>query len=217
MYWNDPNEAEKLKKEIGTKISLYQKDIDKLNEKIGNGNSKVETQISELNQRIELLQKSLSDINLLGADTQYTYALSNVDGSGAHTVRLGDDGMVYIETSGNALSIHEIAHVRQSKESSGDGTLDFNSNGILKNPGTRARQHIDKYQKTSEAEIEAYQMQFAYNPYSLPKKATNVNGIDVHYVGSIRNGMGKPAYPVIYEYSKYIKNMQKLNLNIPFQ
>ena len=58
-------------------------------------------------------------------------------------------------------------------------------------------------------------MQFAFNPGSLPKRATTGNAIDVHYVGSIMNGKGQPAYPPIHEYSKYIKKMHKLNLPFP--
>lgn len=123
--------------------------------------------------------------------------------------------MVYIETSENALSVHEIAHVRQSKDVSGDGTLDFSSNGVLKNPGTREKKHLARYKKISDAEIEAYQIQFAFNPASLPKRATNVNAIDVHYVGLIINGKGQHAYPAIHEYSKYIKKTHKLNLPFP--
>ncbi|MDE6769012.1 MAG: hypothetical protein K2J78_04715 [Muribaculaceae bacterium] len=205
MYWNDPNEAEKLQKDIENKISSYQKDINKLRESIGNGNAKVETQISDLNQRIGFLKKSLSDIDLLGQDTQYTYTLSQVDGSGAHNVRLGEDGMVYIETSENALSVHEIAHVRQSKESSGDGTLEFDSKGFLKNPGTGAKGKSKQYMGISKSEIEAYRMQFSFDPRSMPNKVSNVGSIDVHYVRTIRTASGKFAYPEIHQFSNYIK------------
>ena len=155
MYWNDPKDAEELKEDINKRISAYQKDIAKLKESGSNGNAKSKAQLSELNQRIELLQKSLSDIDLLDADTQYTYALSRTDGSGAHTVRMVEDGIVHIETSENALSVHEIAHVRQSKEATGDGTLDFNSKGILKHPGTRAKGQSKQNIAISQAEIES--------------------------------------------------------------
>ena len=215
MYWNDPEDAEELKEDINKRISAYQKDIAKLKESGSNGNAKSKAQLSELNQRIELLQKSLSDIDLLDADTQYTYALSRTDGSGAHTVRMGEDGIVYVETSENALSVHEIAHVRQSKEATGDGTLDFNSKGILKNPGTRAKGQSKQNIAISQAEIEAYRMQYSYDPKSMPKKVSDLGSIDVHYVGSIRTASGQFVYPSIQQYSNYIKQTLKKGLKIP--
>lgn len=162
---------------------------------------------------IKKLKTSKSDINLLGNDTENTYALSYIAGDDAHSVRLGDDGIIYIETSQNAISIHEITHVRQSIKAGG---LEFNSEGMLKNSGTIEKGNINKYKKISEAEVEAYSMQYAYDPDSMPKKVSNINAIDIHYVGSLKDNSGRDAYPVIRDFSKYIKTMQKLKINIPF-
>ncbi|MDE6342061.1 MAG: hypothetical protein K2K93_07070 [Muribaculaceae bacterium] len=213
MIWNDPKEAEELIKDINKKISSYQNDVDELSEKINNGksNSKVESKVADLKKRILLMQKALSDIDLLAKDDKYTYAFSHNDGSGENSVRLGDDGIVYIETSDNALSVHEITHVRQYKEASTDGSLDFNSKGLLKNAGTREKNPSIRIQHISDNEVEAYQMQFAYNPHSMPNKAKDIGSIDLHYVGSIKNGIGQPVYDIINRYSEFLKKQMRFN------
>ena len=79
--------------------------------------------------RISNLNISKADIDVLGADQNNVYALSPISG-GEHKVRQGSDGKVYIETSSEALSIHEITHVRQSLDAGG---LKFSTNGELLN------------------------------------------------------------------------------------
>lgn len=108
-----------------------------------------------------------------------------------------------IETSEDAFSVHEIGHVRQSLESGG---LEFNDSGYLINSGTRESPG-KQYDAISKAEIEAYQIQYSYRPGSLPKRIRNIFEIDVHYVGSIMNPDGSVGYPVIRDYSNYLKNL----------
>lgn len=179
----------------------------------GKNTTKITNHISDLNQRISNLEQSKSDIDLLGNDTHNTYKFTSVSGDGAHMVTKGEDGLIYIETSGDALSIHEITHVRQAMKAGG---LEFTSNGQLKNPGTREKSQIEKYQSISNAEVEAYQKQFSFQPESMPNRVSSIFMIDVHYVGSITYLNGKYGYPEIRAYSKYIKHLQKHNLNIPF-
>lgn len=109
------------------------------------------------------MNQSKSDIDLLGHDSQ-KYKLTQVSGEGAHKVRLENNGTISIETSEDALSIHEITHVRQALDAGG---LEFSDSGCLKNPGTRAK-GSQRYIAISEAEIEAYKMQYSYRPESLP-------------------------------------------------
>ena len=124
MKWEDPKEAEKLKNQINTKIESIKKDISNYQKKLmqeGLSTRKVEKineQINEAESRISNLNKSKSDIDLLGQDENNTYVLTRIDG-GRHTVRQGNNEKVYIETSSDALSIHEITHVRQSLTSGG--------------------------------------------------------------------------------------------------
>ena len=209
MIWEDPQEAERLKKNIDNRITSLNKDIVRNQDKLDKGGlsekqiGKLESRISEANNRISNLNTSKADIDLLGADQSNVYALSSISG-GKHKVRQGSDGKVYIETSSDALSIHEVTHVRQSLDAGG---LRFSTNGELLNAGVGIR-------SVSNMEIEAYKMQYSYDrsfPGSL--RGRGLQGIDVHSVGGITNG-GKHVYPVIYQYSidlnKFFKQQKKL-------
>ena len=196
MIWEDPQEAERLKKNIDNRITSLNKDIVRNQDKLDKGGlsekqiGKLESRISEANNRISNLNTSKADIDLLGADQSNVYALSSISG-GKHKVRQGSDGKVYIETSSDALSIHEVTHVRQSLDAGG---LRFSTNGELLNAGVGIR-------SVSNMEIEAYKMQYSYDrsfPGSL--RGRGLQGIDVHSVGGITND-GKHVYPVIYQYS----------------
>ncbi len=213
MIWDDPEEAEKLKKDIDKKITSLNKNIAKNQVKLDKGGlsekqiAKLESKISEANDRISNLTTSKGDIDNLGADKNNIYDLSNISG-GQHKVRQGSDGKVYIETSSNALSIHEISHVRQSLDAGG---LKFSSNGELLNAGKGVR-------GISAMEVEAYKIQYSFDK-SFPGSTggKGLQGIDVHSVGNIRDG-GKFVYPVINQYSrdliKFQKEQKKL-FNIP--
>ena len=209
MIWEDPQEAERLKRNIDNRITSLNKDIAKNQNKLAKGGlsekqvRKLEDKISEANNRISNLNISKADIDVLGADQNNVYALSPISG-GEHKVRQGSDGKVYIETSSDALSIHEITHVRQSLDAGG---LKFSTNGELLNAGVGIR-------GISNMEIEAYKMQYSYDrsfPGSLGGRG--LQGIDIHSVGSIIND-GKHVYPAIYQYSielnKFFKQQKKL-------
>lgn len=150
------------------------------------------------------MNTSKADIDVLGADQNNVYALSSISG-GEHKVRQGGDGKVYIETSSDALSIHEITHVRQSLDAGG---LKFSTNGELLNAGVGIR-------GVSNMEIEAYKMQYSYDrPFPGSLGGRGLQGIDVHSVGGIINDDGKHVYPAIYQYStdlkKFFKQQEKL-------
>ncbi len=65
------------------------------------------------------------------------------------------------------------------------------------------------YSTISDAEIEAYKMQFSYNR-SFPGFCKNLNDINVHSVGNITDSTGKPIYYQIYKYSIYLKELEKI-------
>ncbi|WP_418636112.1 RHS repeat-associated core domain-containing protein, partial [Segatella sp.] len=196
--WEDPAQAEKLKAKIDNKITSIQKSILaqkarlESNQAKGKDISKQERKIADFESRISNLNQSKSDIDLLGHDSQ-KYKLTQVSGEGAHKVRLENNGTISIETSEDALSIHEITHVRQALDAGG---LEFSDSGCLKNPGTRAK-GLQRYIAISEAEIEAYKMQYSYRPESLPISVDNISIINVHYVGSIKDPNGGYGYPMI--------------------
>jgi hypothetical protein len=142
----------------------------------------------------------------LGADPNNIYALSSISGE-EHHVQQGSDGKVYIQTSSDALSLHEIAHVRQSLDAGG---LKFSPEGLLYNAGISSPMSI-RYERVSGMEVEAYQIQYSYD-LSFPGRlyGQGMKGIDVHSVGNIRNSAGKFVYPFINDYSKFLKKQQKI-------
>ena len=204
MKWDDPEEAKKLKKHIDDKITSLNMDINKNQAKLNKGGlkekqiTKLNKKISEAQDRISNLNVSKGDIDRLDADQNNIYSLSYISG-GLHTVRQGRDNKICIETSSDALSIHEITHVRQSLDAGG---LRFSSNGELLNAGIGIR-------GVGKMEIEAYQMQYSFDK-SFPGSTggKGLQGIDFHSVGNIRNG-GTLVYPIIYQYSQDLIQFQK--------
>jgi hypothetical protein len=150
------------------------------------------------------LNTSKTDIDVLGADQNNVYTLSQTNG-GEHHVRKSSDGKIYIETSSDALSIHEITHVRQSLEAGG---LKFSKNGELLNAIGNVKVGSESWYKAiTDNEVEAYQMQYSYDlsfPGNLGGKG--LQGINVHSVGNIRNpATNTYIYDPIKKYSEWLK------------
>ena len=210
MKWEDPKEAEKLKNQINTKIESIKKDISNYQKKLmqeGLSTRKVEKineQINEAESRISNLNKSKSDIDLLGQDENNTYVLTQIDG-GRHTVRQGNNEKVYIETSSDALSIHEITHVRQSLTSGG---LRFGRGGELLTAGTSLA-------AIANMEIEAYRMQYSFDT-TFPGNTygKGLNGIDLQSVGNIMDDQHQIVYPIIYDYAVSVRKANEKSLKI---
>ena len=208
MIWDDVKEAERLKKMIDKRISSLNKDINKYRSKIAEGGlsekkiSKLTDKLNEAQSRVSNLEQSKQDIDLLGKDPNNTYAFNQTEG-GIHRVWKGDDGKVYIDTSSDALSIHEITHVRQSLT---NGGLEFyNSN--LKNIGSNMPMGEPRFETISNMEIEVYKQQYSYD-LSFPGNTKNLQGIDVHSVGNIGNGN---IYKEIRAYSNFLRQRELLS------
>ncbi|MDR2954997.1 MAG: hypothetical protein LBV43_07945 [Prevotella sp.] len=173
-----------------------------LNENLENGKGnakKINSQISELEKRTSLLGKSINDIDQLGADTENKYALSQQRTGEQHRVREGSDGMIYIDTSSDALTIHEVTHVRQSLDAGG---LKFEG-GELLNAGVGIR-------GKSAMEVEAYRAQYSFDRSFPGSLRGGLQGIDVHSVGNIRKGNGQLQYRYIFEHSQNVKKQEKI-------
>ena len=207
MVWEDPDDADRLKKKIDKKIESLNEDIEKWQSKIDDGNlkdkklAKLNRKLDEAKERISNLQQSKKDIDLLGEDMEHIYAFNQIDG-GKHQVWQGENGIIYIDTSSDALSIHEVTHVRQSLT---DGELIFH-NGMLQNVGSKMPNGEARYKKISDMEVEAYQMQYSYDR-SFPGRTKNLQGIDIHSVGNIENGN---IYPAIRAYSDFLKQRARI-------
>jgi len=210
MKWEDTEEADCLKKKVAKKKSSLERKVAKKQSKLDRKGlrakkvKKIEGQIAEYKVRISHLETSLADIELLGKDENNTYAFNNISG-GRHQVRQGDDGIVYIDTSSDAMSIHEIAHVRQSLS---NGGLQFSNEGLLYNVGVFAPTS-KMAQTVSEMEIEAYRIQYSYDR-TFPGNSNSLQGIDVHSVGGIVDANGKHVYEVIHRYSDFLQKRSKL-------
>lgn len=108
---------------------------------------------------------------------------------------------MYIESSSDALSIHEISHVRQSLEAGG---LKFTHEGLLLNSGSGLK-------GKSNIEVESYQLQYSVDQTFPGKNHNGIQGIDIHSVGNIKDDNQNYVYPIIKEYSEAVKRALKIN------
>ncbi len=206
--WVDPDEAERLKSHISIRIFQIEEMNAKYQGKIESGEysekkvERMKERMAENNEKLSHLRQSINDIALLGDDKEHNYALKHIDG-GEHHVIL-NDGVVFIETSSDALSLHEIAHVRQSLEA---GELVFLGQ-YLENSGKSIR-------KKANNESEAYKIQYSYDG-SFPGQVNSINDINNQSVGNIRRSDGERVYPwigILYENEKkQMKINKKLGL-----
>ncbi len=158
---------------------------------------KLTTKNDEFYARILYLSQSINDIDLLEND-ENIYSFNTISGGEHYVRKVGD--IIYIETSSDALSIHEITHIRQALSV---GFMEFDPMNRLKNPGTKMKGTAAN--NIANVEIEAYRAQYSYDT-SFPGITTNLQGIDVHSVGNIVNEIGQILYPLIHALSEQIKN-----------
>ena len=210
MEWEDVEEAEHLKRRVEKKMQSLKQENAKKQSKLDEGGlsdkkvNRLKAQIAENQERISYLQTSLNDIDVLSNDKNNVYAFSKTDG-GEHHVKKADDGRVLIETSSDALSLHEISHVRQSLT---NGGLRFSKGGELYNAGISAPMR-NRAGMISNMEIEAYRIQYSYDT-SFPGRTNNLQGINVHSVGRIVDNNGQYVYPNIYSYSRFLQEQSQL-------
>ena len=211
MKWEKPKEAEALKAKIDNKVASLRTQISKDKERLANGNlkekqiNKINDRINEAQMRIDNLENSREDIDFLGNEEETTFAFLKTEG-GRHSVKRSSSGKILIETSSDALSIHEITHIIQSWQAGG---LEFNSEGNLLNAGINAPTR-DRYQAISNMEIEAYKRQYSFD-LSFPESGIRrLNDINIHSVGRIRDSSGEPVYPLIKELSDFRQKQDKI-------
>jgi RHS repeat-associated protein len=148
--------------------------------------------------RIKHLEQSQRDVHRLESDEDNLYSLRTISDSEAHFVRQGEGNRVVIEEhSSIGTALHEVGHIRQSLNA---GELKF-KDGKLLNAGKTPR-------TISRNEVEAYQIQYSFNPSLIPdglKHLGGLRGIDYHSVGNLKHN-GKSLYPRVKDYSEYLKN-----------
>ena len=199
MKWEDPDEINALKTRINKKIGQLNKEMDKLQRKyLKAGTEKKQNQISnnilEIQTRIYNLHRSINDIDFLWDVEEMTFGLRSPNNKeGAHYV-IKDGDTVFIETSNDAITIHEITHIIQSWFSCG---LDFNEDGLLKNAATNMS--VDKNTKKKALgmnEVEAYQRQYSFDK-SFPIHVNSLFEINIDSVSKITDGNGILVYPYL--------------------
>ena len=196
-YWEDPEKAVELEKEVNKRIKKIKKNRSENQEKLNKKNisekekKKLNNKISEANDMIALLNKGIENIRQLGEDTNNTYTLSDSNRGGNSFVRRGEsDGIIYIDAPTVGTTLHEIAHVSQSLN---EGELTF-TNGFLDNAGGR------DYKKCALNEVEAYKIQYSFDG-KFPGEAKNLYEINIYSVGNI-SYEGKYSYPYINHFLK---------------
>ena len=197
MLWSDEQEAQRLRDVINNRIAGLKREIGKNNRKIeenmskGKKYEKQEESNKEKKAMIGYLEQSVKDIDLLGEDDMHIYSTRRVS-NGVHKVVAGKGRLVTIQTSGDAVTIHEITHIRQSLNKGG---LFFNSRGELRNPGfTSDSRDPRQIMDAGDYEVEAYKVQYSLDFRSLPLGVDSINGIDLFYIANIQYD-NNPGYP----------------------
>ncbi len=160
MIWKDQKEADQLSDKTLNRMGELMTKNAKLNYEIKNGElsdkqiKKLQKEVNSNNSLIGELQSSLCDIQNLGADQNHIYDLVNNTGVENH-VYLGDDGVINIQGTNDALHIHEIKHVALSLNSAQG--FQWNSDNLL----------MPTMGHGKDDEITAYKAQYAFSPTSL--------------------------------------------------
>ncbi len=183
MKWRYPrvmehiiNSIQKKLNQIKTYNQRLQGRIDH-NQTLGKNTKKLESRKKDNETRIKELNESLESVYLLEAD-DHIYDLAQPSMTNYNRVRMGDDGVVYIEGLNMATYIHEIDHVVQGLD---DGELRFDKGGFLLNVGKT-------YEERMMMEVNAYRKQYSYDPASLPFTIYNgIEEIDIFKVMNIKD------------------------------
>ena len=170
----------------------------------------LESQISENEERIGLLSEGINAVYILDKDMEHTYRLENTTGENYHSVRLGNDGFVYIQGADLGFQLHEIMHAKQGVVT---GRFQFSSETkYMLNPGYEApagrsfrsqEEASQVFRRMSDMEIEAYRVQHALTGY-FPTGPISSKDINYHSIGSILNQKGEPVYWFTNQYNRYL-------------
>lgn len=205
MTWKDQKEADQLTKNSQDKIKELQSSKADLQAKLDDKNSslsdkkreRLEGRIADIDSRMNSLEGTIADIKLLGDDQQNTYDLVSNSGEKNHVTK-GEDGVINIQGSSDALYVHEIKHVSLSLSSKAG--LVFSQNGYLKPTSNLGLTD----------EIEGYKAQYGYSPSSIPGYSGTYSGINAGFIANIKDSSGNPVYPAINDaYNRHQKALRK--------
>lgn len=213
MIWEDPQAAEELKTKIREKTTELQTKINRCNNKLNREGiserraNKLREKINDATGRIESLNNSIVNIDLIQSDTQNTYRLVKHSGESSHVTR-GSDGVINIQGTSDGIFIHEIKHVAMSINSSNG--LVFNNNYLV--PTT---------QDGLTDEMEGYKAQYAYDGGGLPFNVSNINDFNTQSgearlnmmlkIGGITKEDGNPVYRALQRRASNYREQQRIN------
>lgn len=200
--WDDPEEAIRLRDRILNEQKSLNNDISKYKAQLAKGGLS-DKQIAKLNDKIVDAEGRIANLE----DTRFTmlsmagdnnvYAFQQTSG-GEHNVLKGNDGKIYIQTSNDGISIHEIEHIGQSLE---NGGLRFGGGKLLNSGNTTGMRALN--------EVTAYQAEYSYTGSFQGSSNVTFKDINIQSVGAIRNG-NQLVYPWIDNYFR-VTRPQELN------
>src|SRR5690554_4348896 len=203
MIWEDPKERKMLEDNVKAKIERHEAEIANLTESLTTTTKEKEinsinAKISDFNERIELLNQSLTDIELIEKDSR-GYKLESLSSTATNAFVHGIDNKVYIQGSNTEEYLHEIRHIGQYLEQ-GRGLRFTPKDGFnrLKNGGR-------SLQEASFYEVQAYKIQAAYGGNSSVgmRNVDFIKDIDAAKINrNKRHSNGEPMYPFIEAFLK---------------
>ncbi len=175
------------------KVEHLEKDVKKCENKIANlsqkgkDTTKEYKKIENLKAQINELKQSKNEIEQLGADKDNTYAFRNVDANGSHRVVQGKDGVIYIEKSSDALALHELRHIAQSKSSGG---FVYDEKGVMRQSGLK--------NTVIRNELSAYRIQYSFDKYDFPSRVDDIRQINNLWLYELKDSNGNRLYEYLH-------------------
>jgi RHS repeat-associated protein len=202
MIWVNPNDPEKLKKNINNVKRKINNSIYRIQSGIDKGNfskekiTRKKVRIENKRTRLKRLNGALDDIKRLGDDKEHKYQL--VGGGEINRVK-NKNGIINIEGSNTALHIHEIRHISRSLQS--EKGLVFKG-GFLSS--TTGDGKVD--------ELDAYGVQWAYSPSSVPGSFSEDGNLNWTTLAEMKNADETYTYPALhakYYFQQKVKTARK--------
>ena len=205
MIWENPREAEKLKRSINNRIESIDKDTYKLKREVETGKRRIlffwtcklndkqianrQDEISENMQKVELLKQALADIEAI-KNARETYRLTGPSESDGTHRAIREGNVINIEGSNQGLHIHEIRHIGQSIAAGG---LKFKDNQLLNSATT--------LEGGRDNEINAYQTQYSFDG-TYPLGAYSLKDINHKTLLDIETADGVKVYENLRDKTK---------------
>ena len=171
--------------------------IKKIDDRIGRLQ---ESTVSDAHKQIAHLNRTKEIINKMDKDGERIYQFNKVDNADECYIYSQDEINISIQTSEDALSVHEIEHIGQSYDT---GSFKYDKNGRLRNTS-----NVSGGKAVNEAK--AYRAQYSFKPSSLPKTIRHIGEINIQYLISLCRGNSNIQYKFVFDIpKKYIPQYNK--------